>query len=94
MLRDVKNAVWGLKRQNRELMDRLADAALVVEEQKEQVRALRIEMEEKANDKEKEIHAMRASVCMMEKKLVVYKFMIKCCVVLVFIAVWNKWLFS
>lgn len=94
MLRDLKNAVWGLKRQNRELMERLGDAAIAVEDHKEQVRALRTEMEEKANDKDKEIHAMRASVSIMEKKLVVYKFVMKCCVVLVLIAVWNKWLFN
>lgn len=51
-------------------MDRVGDAAMVVEEQKEQVRALRTEMEEKADGKEKDIHAMRVSVCTMDKKLV------------------------
>ncbi|RCV43886.1 hypothetical protein SETIT_9G330100v2 [Setaria italica] len=91
MLRDLKILVWGLTKQNRELRDRLGDATLMVKEHKGEVRALKVEMEANASRKEEESDAMRDRVCRMEKELVVYKFLIKCCVVLVLVVVWNKW---
>jgi hypothetical protein len=80
MLRDLKNAVKGLKLQNREYRDRLRYAVLV-EEHKELVTSLRAELEANANDKK----AWMQKIATMDKELVMYKFLIKCCVMLVVI---------
>ncbi|CAO2206591.1 unnamed protein product [Urochloa humidicola] len=90
LLIDLRNAVWALKRQNRELVNRLGDAAIMVEEHKEQVRELRAV----ANQKEEETDAMRDRVSKLEKELVVYKFVVRCCVVVGLIVFLKQWLFK
>nr|CAB3461963.1 unnamed protein product [Digitaria exilis] len=59
-----------------------------------ELKALMTEMEEKEKHKEKDIQAMRVTVSTMEKKLGMYKLVIKCGVFLMLIAVWNKCLFN
>jgi hypothetical protein len=76
--------------QNRGLMDRLQYADFMVEEQKEMVRSLRAEMEANANEKK----AMLEKNAMLEKELFMYKLLIKCCVMLVVVSIWMKWLFK
>ena len=51
LLVDLRDTVWALKRQNRELMNQLADAAVTVEEHKGEVTVLRAEMEALAKRK-------------------------------------------
>jgi hypothetical protein len=76
--------------QNRGLMDRLQYADFMVEEQKEMVRSLRAEMEANANENK----AMLEKNAMLEKELFMYKLLIKCCVMLVVVSMWMKWLFK
>jgi hypothetical protein len=45
---------------------------------------LRAEMEANANEKK----------AMLEKELFMYKLLIKCCVMLVVVSMWMKWLFK
>jgi len=41
---DLRDTVWALKRQNRELMNQLADAAVTVEEHKGEVTVLTMDL--------------------------------------------------
>ena len=89
---DLRDTVWALKRQNRELMNQLADAAVTVEEHKGDVTVLRAEMEALAKEKEEGSDVLRNRLSRVEKELAVYKVMVKCCVVFVLGIVMNKWL--
>ncbi|CAL5013048.1 unnamed protein product [Urochloa decumbens] len=93
LLIDLRNAVWAARRRNRELLNQLGDAAVMVEEHKEEVRALRAEMDAIANQKEG-TDATRDTICRLEKELVVYKLLVKCCVVVLVVVFLKKWLFN
>ena len=92
LLVDLRDTVWALKRQNRELMNQLADAAVTVEEHKGEVTVLRAEVEALAKEKEEGSGVLRIRLSRVEKELAVYKVMVKCCVVFVLGIVMNKWL--
>jgi hypothetical protein len=80
-----------LNKENREMKDRLCDAAVIVEEQKAEVRTMKAEMEANASRNVDESDAMRDKLSRVESELVFYKFVFRCCVVFVLLAVWNKW---
>ncbi|CAO1945173.1 unnamed protein product [Urochloa humidicola] len=94
LLIDLRNAVWAARRQNRELHNRLGDAALMVEEHREEVRALKAEMDANANEKDQLIDATRDRVSRLEKELVFYKFVVNCCVSFVVAVFLSNWLFK
>ncbi|CAO2149429.1 unnamed protein product [Urochloa humidicola] len=91
LLIDLRNAVWALRRRNRDLVNRLGDAAVMVEEHKEEARQLRAEMDAVATKNEA---GSSQRVSMLEKELAMYKFIVKCCVGILVVVFLYKWLFK
>lgn len=80
-----------MKKQNSELGNRLGDCLVMVEEHKSAVAALRRDLDAQT-DGEQEVYALRGRLSKLEKELLVYRVVMKCCVVVLLVVVCKAWM--
>lgn len=92
LLVDLRDAVWSLKKQNKDLRNRLGDALVMAEEQKSEVNVMKTDLDAQALGKEEDYVALRGRLSRLEKELGFYRFLIKCIGVLVLGLACKAWL--